>query len=159
MAPRPQRRAKSVDALKRCNDDPHIIAAVAQLFWHDRKASHWRGLSMVCGRVHAAGHEERGVVAVLMTPLPAVQIEKARSWFQRAVLLDPDHGDAWAQYYAFEQQHGSPELASQVLEKCIAAEPHHGERWQRVSKSLEHTHKSTAQLLPLVVADLENPAP
>jgi pre-mRNA-processing factor 6 len=40
MAPRPQRRAKSVDALKRCNDDPHIIAAVAQLFWHDRKASH-----------------------------------------------------------------------------------------------------------------------
>ncbi len=37
MAPRPQRRSKSVDALKRCNDDPHIIAAVAQLFWHDRK--------------------------------------------------------------------------------------------------------------------------
>jgi pre-mRNA-processing factor 6 len=39
MAPRPQRRAKSVDALKRCNDDPHIIAAVAQLFWHDRKVT------------------------------------------------------------------------------------------------------------------------
>ena len=37
MAPRPQRRARSVDALKRCNDDPHIIAAVAQLFWNDRK--------------------------------------------------------------------------------------------------------------------------
>ena len=39
MAPRPQRRNKSVDALKRCNDDPHIIAAVAQLFWNDRKVS------------------------------------------------------------------------------------------------------------------------
>jgi hypothetical protein len=39
MAPRPQRRSKSLDALKRCNDDPHIIAAVAQLFWHDRKVS------------------------------------------------------------------------------------------------------------------------
>ena len=37
MAPRPQRRAKSVDALKRCNDDPHIIAAVAQLFKNDGK--------------------------------------------------------------------------------------------------------------------------
>ena len=37
MAPRPARRARSVDALKRCNDDPHIIAAIAQLFWHDRK--------------------------------------------------------------------------------------------------------------------------
>lgn len=38
MAPRPQRRSRSLDALKRCNDDPHIIAAVAQLFWNDRKA-------------------------------------------------------------------------------------------------------------------------
>lgn len=37
MAPRPQRRSRSLDALKRCNDDPHIIAAVAQLFWNDRK--------------------------------------------------------------------------------------------------------------------------
>ena len=37
MAPRPQRRSKSLDALKRCNDDPYIIAAVAQLFWNDRK--------------------------------------------------------------------------------------------------------------------------
>ena len=37
MAPRPARRARSVDALKRCNDDPHIIAAIAQLAWHDRE--------------------------------------------------------------------------------------------------------------------------
>lgn len=123
MAPRPQRRAKSVDALKRCNDDPHIIAAVAQLFWHDRK------------------------------------IEKARSWFQRAVLLDPDNGDSWAQYYAFERQHGTADTARQVLEKCTAAEPHHGERWQRVSKALENAHRTTTQLLALVVADLDNPPP
>lgn len=39
MAPRPQRRSKSVDALKRCNDDPHIIAAVATLFKNDGKVS------------------------------------------------------------------------------------------------------------------------
>ena len=38
LAPRPQRKSKSTEALKRCNDDPHIIAAVAQLFWNDRKA-------------------------------------------------------------------------------------------------------------------------
>lgn len=37
MAPRPQRRSKSVDALKRCDNDPYIVAAVANLFWHDRK--------------------------------------------------------------------------------------------------------------------------
>jgi hypothetical protein len=37
MAPRPKRRQRSIDALKRCNDDPHIVAAVAQLFWNERK--------------------------------------------------------------------------------------------------------------------------
>ena len=46
MAPRPARRARSVDALKRCNDDPHIIAAIAQLFWHDRKVRAHGGLSL-----------------------------------------------------------------------------------------------------------------
>lgn len=87
------------------------------------------------------------------------QIEKARSWFQRAVLLDPDSGDAWAHYFAFERQHGTPASAAQVAEKCAVAEPRHGERWQRQSKALENAHKTAAQLLPLVEADLENPPP
>ncbi|KAA8526399.1 hypothetical protein F0562_008398 [Nyssa sinensis] len=37
MVPRPQRKTKSMDALKKCDHDPHVIAAVAKLFWHDRK--------------------------------------------------------------------------------------------------------------------------
>eukprot|EP00191_Tetraselmis_sp_GSL018_P019287 CAMPEP_0177592198 /NCGR_PEP_ID=MMETSP0419_2-20121207/8425_1 /TAXON_ID=582737 /ORGANISM="Tetraselmis sp., Strain GSL018" /LENGTH=893 /DNA_ID=CAMNT_0019083035 /DNA_START=192 /DNA_END=2870 /DNA_ORIENTATION=- len=93
MAPRPQRRSKSVDALKRCNNDPYIVAAVAQLFWNDRK------------------------------------VDKARSWFNRAVTLEPDIGDFWAMYYKFEVQFGTPEQQQEVLNRCVSAEPHHGERW------------------------------
>lgn len=37
MAPRPQRKSKCTDALKNCDNDPFVICAVAQLFWHDRK--------------------------------------------------------------------------------------------------------------------------
>jgi pre-mRNA-processing factor 6 len=37
MEPRAQRKAKSVDALKRCENDPIVIATVAKLFWDDRK--------------------------------------------------------------------------------------------------------------------------
>lgn len=37
MAPRPQRRSKGVDALKKCDHDAHVIAAVARLFCHERK--------------------------------------------------------------------------------------------------------------------------
>ncbi|KAI7794687.1 pre-mRNA-processing factor 6 [Triplophysa rosa] len=34
---RPQRRTKSVDALKKCEHDPHVLLAVAKLFWSERK--------------------------------------------------------------------------------------------------------------------------
>lgn len=37
MAPRPMRKSKSSEALKKCNDDPHVIAAVAMLFKNDGK--------------------------------------------------------------------------------------------------------------------------
>lgn len=49
----PAAPAPAVDALKKCNDDPHVVAAVAGLFWADRK------------------------------------VDKARSWFNRAVTLNP----------------------------------------------------------------------
>ncbi|XP_021716471.1 protein STABILIZED1-like isoform X1 [Chenopodium quinoa] len=35
--PHPQRKSKSSDAITKCDQDPHVIAAVAKLFWHDRK--------------------------------------------------------------------------------------------------------------------------
>ena len=67
-------------------------------------------------------------------------------------------GDAWGNYYAFELQHGAPaqhecvgmlgavaeppldlpigtpEQQQEVVRRCVAADPHHGEEWTRVSK-------------------------
>jgi len=120
-APRPQRKARSVDALKRCHDEPHVIAAVAGLFWQDRK------------------------------------VDKARNWLNRAVTIDPDIGDLWAQLYKFECQHGTPEAAADVLKRCVAADPHHGERWQRIAKDLANAHLDTEAILKKVALDLENP--
>ncbi|KAI9337334.1 PRP1 splicing factor, N-terminal-domain-containing protein [Pilaira anomala] len=37
METRPQRKARGVDALKKCEHDPVVITAVARLFWADRK--------------------------------------------------------------------------------------------------------------------------
>ena len=124
MAARPQRRSKSVDALKRCNDDPHVIAAVAVLFQNDRK------------------------------------VDKARTWYNRAITLNPDIGDLWALYYIFETQHGGPDMAAEVVKKCVMAEPRHGERWQRVAKNPKNAHASVDKILKLVKLDIEHePAP
>ena len=37
MAPRPEQKAKSLDAINNCDDDPHVITAVAKLLWRSRK--------------------------------------------------------------------------------------------------------------------------
>ncbi|KNA11512.1 hypothetical protein SOVF_134540 [Spinacia oleracea] len=116
--PRPQRKTKSSDALTKCDKDPHVIAAVAKLFWHDRK------------------------------------VDKARSWFNRAVTLAPDIGDFWALYYKFELQHGTEELQKGVLKHCAAAEPKHGERWQSISKAVENAHQPTEAILKKLVIAL-----
>ena len=115
MAPRPQRKSKSVDALKRCDQDPFVIAAVAKLFWQDRK------------------------------------VDKARSWLNRAVTLAPDIGDFWAQLYKFELQHSGEDVQQDVIQRCAAAEPRHGERWTKVSKAVENAHLSTEAILKKIV--------
>ena len=37
MEGRPQRKAKSLDALKKCEHDPHVVLSISLLFWCDRK--------------------------------------------------------------------------------------------------------------------------
>lgn len=37
MESKPQRKTKSVDALKKCEHDPHVLLAVSKLFWSEHK--------------------------------------------------------------------------------------------------------------------------
>ncbi|KAJ3368954.1 hypothetical protein HDU91_000174 [Kappamyces sp. JEL0680] len=37
MENRPQRKARSSDALKNCENDPWVVSTIARLFWHERK--------------------------------------------------------------------------------------------------------------------------
>jgi len=114
MESKPAKKARSVDALKRCDQDPNVILAVAKLFWQNR------------------------------------QIEKARTWFNRALALDSDFGDAWAAAYKFEVQNGTIEKQQEILNKCIEAEPHHGELWISVSKDVNSSNFKTEQIVKLV---------
>jgi len=114
MESKPAKKARSVDALKRCDQDPHVILAVAKLFWQNR------------------------------------QIEKARMWFNRALSIDPNFGDAWAGAYRFEVQNGTPEKQQDIINRCSEAEPHHGELWISVSKDMNNFRLKTDQVLKAV---------
>ena len=100
--------------------------------------------------------------------LLCVQADKARSWFRRAVLLDPDVGDFWALLYNCEMQQKPPtaeaviakeQTVADVMKQCVAAQPRHGERWQRVAKANQNAHAKTETLLKLVAADLLDEPP
>jgi len=112
-APRPERKAKSADAIKRNPDDPWVITAVASLFASDRKT------------------------------------DKARKWFERAVILNPDLGDTWAKYYTFEFSVGDEENIKSVKDRCIAADPKHGELWCSIMKDMKNRKKSILEGLEL----------
>ena len=75
--------------------------------------------------------------------------DKARKWFDRAVVLNPDLGDSWARYYAFELEAGTKEQQERVKERCVAAEPKHGELWAGVMKDMANRTKSVAEGLML----------
>mmetsp|Transcript_23097 Transcript_23097/g.56930 ORF Transcript_23097/g.56930 Transcript_23097/m.56930 type:complete len:966 (-) Transcript_23097:92-2989(-) len=115
LEPRQQRRAKSVDAIKNCENDPFVICTVARLFHADRK------------------------------------LEKARTWFNRAVTLNPDFGDAWAYWYKLETQHGTDDTRKAVISRCCEANPKHGEAWQKVVKAEGNKFKDDRQAKLLAV--------
>jgi len=114
----PAKKGRSVDALKRCDQDPHVILSVAVLFWQNR------------------------------------QIEKARTWLKRTIGLDQNFGDAWAYAYKFELQHGTPESQLSLVDKCVTAEPHQGEKWIAVSKDPKNHRLKTAQILAEVASGI-----
>ena len=116
--PRPTRKSRSADALRKATDDPLIICTVARLFWAERK------------------------------------VEKARTWFGRAVAADRDVGDAWAWWVKFERQHGTAEHVEEVVKGCVGAEPRHGQAWQSVAKDDANRGKGVREVLELVVAAL-----
>ncbi|KAJ5102842.1 hypothetical protein N7532_003371, partial [Penicillium argentinense] len=119
LEPRAQRKSRSLEAIKKVDNDPILFITVARIFWGERR------------------------------------LDKAMTWFEKAIVSDSDYGDGWAWYYKFLLQHGTEEKRSDVLFKCVSTEPKHGEVWQSIAKDPVNAHKSTEDILKLV-ADTVN---
>ena len=115
---RTHRKPKSLEAMRKVDNDPILVTTVARIFWGERK------------------------------------IDKAVSWFEKALLLDSDLGDTWAWYYKFLLQHGLPGKIKEVVSKCVACEPRHGEVWQSVAKDPANAYLGTEQVLKIVAEKL-----
>ncbi|KAH8586672.1 putative Pre-mRNA-splicing factor prp1 [Bisporella sp. PMI_857] len=83
------------------------------------------------------------------------KLEKAQNWFEKAILADSDLGDTWAWYFKFLLQHGTAEKQGDVISKCVANEPRHGEVWQSIAKDPVNAGKDIEAILRLVAAAVE----
>jgi pre-mRNA-processing factor 6 len=77
------------------------------------------------------------------------RLDKAATWFTKAVVLDPDFGDAWVWYWKFLEMHGTDEKKAEVLSRVAATEPKHGEVWQSVNKDPKNFRKGPEEILKL----------
>lgn len=140
LEPRAQRKARSLEAIKKVDNDPILFITVARIFWGERR------------------------------------LEKAMTWFEKAIVSNSDFGDAWAWYYKFLLQHGTDvcrcplflsaplskplmcfclqEKRADVISKCVLSEPKHGELWQSIAKDPANAYKSTEEILKLVSDNL-----
>lgn len=137
LEPRTQRKPRSLEAIKKVDNDPILFVTVARIFWGERK------------------------------------LEKASSWFEKAIILDSDLGDTWAWYYKFLLQHGivvsrerfpptahvpnifDQEKQEDVISKCVLSEPKHGEVWQSIAKDPRNASKGVEEILKLVAGRLD----
>ncbi|ORY10169.1 PRP1 splicing factor, N-terminal-domain-containing protein [Clohesyomyces aquaticus] len=83
------------------------------------------------------------------------KLDKATNWFTKAIVLDADYGDGWVWYYKFLEMHGTEEKKADVINKCIASEPRHGEIWQSVAKDPKNFRKPLDEILKMAVAKAE----
>jgi pre-mRNA-processing factor 6 len=83
------------------------------------------------------------------------RLDKAATWFTKAIVLDSDYGDGWVWFYKFLEQHGTEEKKAEVLSKATMAEPKHGEIWQAVAKDPKNARKSVEEVLKIAASKAE----
>lgn len=71
LEPRTHRKPRSLEAIKKVDNDPILFVTVARIFWGERR------------------------------------LDKAMTWFEKAIVSNSNLGDVWAWYYKFLLQHGT----------------------------------------------------
>lgn len=82
------------------------------------------------------------------------RIPTAHKWFNKTVEFNPDYGDAWAYFYKFEKLFGSH---NEVMKRCVAADPKHGEEWCKFRKHIKNCYLTIEETLEEIIKTLPIP--
>lgn len=82
------------------------------------------------------------------------KVHKARKWFDRAVGLNPDIGDSWIYYYAFEED--TTGKTQEIISNFVKAGPKHGKLWIGITKKPENWGKPLKELLGIAAKGIKD---
>ena len=142
LEPRTQRKPRSLEAIRKVDNDPLLFVAVARIFWGERKLD------------KAAGWFEKAVLLDSDLGDTWAWYSKFLEQYGTEVSLNParDASDAAVLTSAQEKR-------QDVLQKCISNEPKHGEIWQSVAKDpaliAAGRVKGVEDILKIVMSRLE----
>ena len=96
MENKPQRKTKSVDALKKCEHDPHVLLAVAKLFWAERKIQKAREWFVRTVKLEP----DLGDAWINFFKFEVIHgtPEQQEDVKSRCVQAEPKHGELWCKY-------------------------------------------------------------
>lgn len=77
------------------------------------------------------------------------KVKKSRKWFNKAIEINPDFGDAWGYYYKLEKIWGTEHQEEHVLIGCIQADPCQGTEWMAFRKEIDNWTLTAEELLEL----------
>ncbi|OLY79079.1 Pre-mRNA-processing factor 6 [Smittium mucronatum] len=174
---RPQRKARSVDALKNCdNNDPIIVSTIARLFWSERKidkARSWFERACKLDPSYGDGWAWWLKFELEMYALESKVVESSSSGsnkisgnkieLNRDGGLKPISSDLKGGLHSNGENSTSnqdePKIYEKVIDSAVLASPHLGEMWVKVAKDPKNYSLSVKEILELVVSSLPPPMP
>lgn len=73
--------------------------------------------------------------------------EKAVTWFERSLMVNPSLGDTWVFYYLFYEEGKDETMKKEILKRCILSEPTEGRMWKSFAEKPSSWSMSTDQIL------------
>jgi pre-mRNA-processing factor 6 len=139
LEPRTQRKPRSLEAIKKVDNDPILFVTVARIFWGERKLE------------KAQNWFEKAIIL-------DADLGDTWAWYYKFLL---QHGTdvSWNLPMYTDRSLvltcNVQEKRADVIAKCALNEPRHGEIWQSVAKDPKNARRKTEELLKMVVAKLE----
>jgi pre-mRNA-processing factor 6 len=93
MAERSQQKSKCADAIKFCDNNPHVFCAMARIFWSENKLQNARNWFM---RAVASNPDIGDIWGFLYNfELQHGTVEQQKTVIEKCQMADPRHGELW----------------------------------------------------------------